>query len=38
MVVIEKEKAKEMYYANLIYEYHKIAEKIRLFEKKQQSN
>ncbi len=34
MVVINKEIAKDMYYANLLYEHHRVAEKIRLFEKK----
>ncbi|MCX8027950.1 MAG: hypothetical protein N3A62_08885, partial [Thermodesulfovibrionales bacterium] len=34
MTVISKEKVKDMYYANLIYEYHRVSEKIRLFEKK----
>ncbi len=34
MTVISKEKVKDMYYANLMYEYHRITEKIRLFEKK----
>lgn len=33
MVVIDKEKVKDMYYANLMYEHHRVAEKIRLFEK-----
>jgi len=34
MTVISKEKVKDMYYANLLYEYHRVTEKIRLFEKK----
>jgi hypothetical protein len=34
MTVISKEKVKDMYYANLMYEYHRATEKIRLFEKK----
>jgi hypothetical protein len=34
MTVISKEKVKDMYYANLMYEYHRVTEKIRLFEKK----
>jgi len=34
MTVINKEKVKDMYYANLMYEYHRVTEKIRLFEKK----
>ncbi len=34
MTVISKEKVKDMYYANLMYEYHKVSEKIRLFERK----
>ncbi len=34
MTVITKEKVKDMYYANLMYEYHRVTEKIRLFEKK----
>ncbi|GBE33754.1 hypothetical protein BMS3Bbin06_00268 [bacterium BMS3Bbin06] len=34
MTVISKEKVKDMYYANLMYEYHRVSEKIRLFEKK----
>ena len=34
MVIIDKEKAKEMYYANLMCDYHKANEKIRLFTKK----
>ncbi len=34
MVIIDKEKAKEMYYANMMCEYHKVNEKIRLFTKK----
>ena len=34
MVVIDKEKVKDMYYANLMYEHHRVTEKIRLFEKK----
>ena len=34
MVIIDKEKAKDMYYANMMYEYHKVYEKIRLFTKK----
>ncbi|MCR4289797.1 MAG: hypothetical protein NUV86_06025 [Candidatus Scalindua sp.] len=34
MVIINKEKAKEMYYANMMCEYHKATEKIRLFTKK----
>ncbi|MEW6104624.1 MAG: hypothetical protein AB1630_12570 [bacterium] len=34
MTVIDREKVKDMYYANLLYEYHRVAEKIRLFEKK----
>jgi hypothetical protein len=32
--VISKEKVKGMYYASLMYEYHRVTEKIRLFEKK----
>lgn len=31
MTVITKEKVKDMYYANLMYEYHRVTEKIRLF-------
>ncbi len=31
MTVISKEKVKDMYYANLMYEYHRVTEKIRLF-------
>ena len=34
MMVISKEAIKDMYYANVMYEYHKVTEKIRLFEKK----
>ena len=34
MTVISKEKVKDMYYASLMYEYHKVSEKIRLFERK----
>jgi len=34
MVVIDKEKAKDMYYANLMNEYHNVNEKIRLFKQK----
>ncbi len=34
MVIIDKEKAKDMYYANMMCEYHKVTEKIRLFTKK----
>jgi len=34
MVLIDKEKVKDMYYANLMYEHHRVSEKIRLFEKK----
>ncbi|BCB96666.1 hypothetical protein JZK55_15880 [Dissulfurispira thermophila] len=34
MTIISKEKVKDMYYANLMYEYHRVTEKIRLFEKK----
>lgn len=34
MTVISKEKVKDLYYANLMYEYHRVTEKIRLFEKK----
>jgi phosphatidylserine/phosphatidylglycerophosphate/cardiolipin synthase-like enzyme len=34
MTVISKEKVKDMYYASLMYEYHRVTEKIRLFEKK----
>lgn len=34
MTVISKETVKDMYYANLMYEYHRVTEKIRLFEKK----
>ncbi len=34
MVIINKEKVKDMYHANLMYEYHRVTEKIRLFEKK----
>lgn len=34
MVIIDKEKAKEMYYANMMCEIHKVTEKIRLFTKK----
>ncbi|MGR3293222.1 MAG: hypothetical protein ACUZ9M_04305 [Candidatus Scalindua sp.] len=34
MVIINKEKAKDMYYANMMCEYHKVTEKIRLFTKK----
>ncbi len=34
MMVINKEAIKDMYYANLMYEYHKVTEQIRLFEKK----
>jgi len=34
MTVISKEKVRDMYYANLMYEYHRVSEKIRLFEKK----
>lgn len=34
MMIISKEKVKDMYYANLLYEYHRVTEKIRLFEKK----
>lgn len=33
-MVINKEAIKDMYYANLMYEYHKVTEQIRLFEKK----
>jgi len=33
-VIINKEKAKEMYYASMMCEYHKATEKIRLFAKK----
>ena len=32
MVIIEKEKIKDMYFLNLMYEIHKISEKIRLFQ------
>jgi len=34
MVIITSNTAKDMYYANLIYEIHKTQENIRLFEKK----
>ncbi|MCL0038249.1 hypothetical protein M1N53_01865 [Thermodesulfovibrionales bacterium] len=34
MAVISKEKVKDMYYAGLMYEYHRVTEQIRLFEKK----
>jgi len=34
MTVISREKVKDMYYANMMYEYHRVTEKIRLFEKK----
>ncbi len=34
MTIISKEKVKDMYYANLTYEYHRVSEKIRLFEEK----
>lgn len=34
MTVISREKVKDMYYASLMYEYHRVTEKIRLFEKK----
>lgn len=34
MAVISKKKLKDMYYANLMYEYHRVTEKIRLFENK----
>ncbi len=34
MTVISKEKVKDMYYANLMYEHHRVTEKIRLFERK----
>jgi hypothetical protein len=34
MTVISKEKVKDMYYANLMYECHRVTEKIRLFENK----
>ena len=34
MVIIDKEKAKDMYYANMMCEYHKVTEKIRLFKGK----
>ncbi len=34
MTVISKEKIKDMYYANLMYEFHRVSEKIRLYEKK----
>lgn len=34
MTVISKEKMKDMYYANLLYEFHRVTEKIRLFRKK----
>ncbi len=34
MVIIDKEKAKDMYYANMMCEHHKVTEKIRLFTKK----
>lgn len=34
MVIIDKERAKNMYYANIISEYHKASEKNRLFKKK----
>ncbi len=34
IAVISKEKVKDMYYANLMYEYRRVSEKIRLYEKK----
>ena len=34
MVIIDKEKVKDIYYANMMCEYHKVTEKIRLFTKK----
>ncbi|MCF6158378.1 MAG: hypothetical protein E3K32_07365 [wastewater metagenome] len=34
MTIISQKKLKDMYYANLMYEYHRITEKIRLFENK----
>lgn len=36
MNVLSKEKIKELYAVNLIYEIHRVTEKIRLFEKKYQ--
>ena len=34
MVLIDRERVKDMYYANLMYEHHRVSEKIRLFERK----
>lgn len=34
MVLINKEKIKDMYYAQLMFDYHRFTEKIKLFEKK----